>query len=134
MRNSLHFFLFILVSISLVSLTRSYLVTVDVNNEECFYERMSNHDKLGIVYDVIDGGFLDIGFRVIGPDVEVIYDNRKTSSTGRYTFCASKSGPYIFCFINKHTSATPKDVKFMLQLHNSTTNNAKIKLNFDDDN
>jgi p24 family protein beta-1 len=53
--------LLILVSIKNVI---GYYVTIDAQSEECFFERLTSGTKLLITFEVIEGGFLDIDFKV----------------------------------------------------------------------
>ena len=41
-----------------------FAVTVDVQEESCFYEQVSSGTKLGIIFQVAEGGFLDIDLTV----------------------------------------------------------------------
>lgn len=49
-----------------VKFTDSYFVTVDAHSEECFFDHVTSGTKLGLMFEVAEGGFLDI-------DVEVIF-------------------------------------------------------------
>lgn len=46
----------------------AYFVTVDAHAEECFYEQVTSGTKIGLTFEVAEGGFLDI-------DVEVSINN-----------------------------------------------------------
>ena len=105
-------------------MSQCYLVNVDVNSEECFFETLAQHEKMAIAYDVVDGGFLDIQFRLLGPNQSTIHDDQLThkrvSTTGRYTFSAYSAGVYQFCFTNAQASFTVKDVKFLVELQSAS--------------
>ena len=41
---------------------------VDANSEECFFDKVKSGTKLGLTFEVAEGGFLDIDVRIMGPD------------------------------------------------------------------
>ena len=41
-----------------------YFVNVDAHAEECFFDRVSTGVKMGLTFEVVEGGFLDIDVRV----------------------------------------------------------------------
>jgi hypothetical protein len=47
-----------------LSFCAAFTITVDANKEECFYETVSQGDSIGIMYQVVSGGFLDIDLLV----------------------------------------------------------------------
>jgi len=49
----------------------SYFVTVDAHSEECFFDKVSSGTKLGLTFEVVEGGFLDIDVKVRRPCVIV---------------------------------------------------------------
>ena len=57
----------------LVSVTRSYFITVDAHAEECFFDKVSSGTKMGLMFEVAEGGFLDIDVRIVGPDGKTIH-------------------------------------------------------------
>jgi p24 family protein beta-1 len=77
--------------LSLINLNLAYIITVDSHAEECFFDHaqagsklgefflISEHNKyliqlvLGLMFETIEGGFLDIDVRIVGPDGKVIY-------------------------------------------------------------
>ena len=62
---------------------------------------------IGLTFEVIEGGFLDIDVRVLGPEQEEII-TRERESNGKITFAAAKTGAYHYCFSNKMSTMTPK--------------------------
>ena len=42
----------------------AYFVTVDAHSEECFFDKVSSGTKLGLTFEVVEGGFLDIDVKV----------------------------------------------------------------------
>ncbi|XP_049543384.1 transmembrane emp24 domain-containing protein 2 [Anopheles darlingi] len=107
-------------SISLIILLRlvqinGYFITVDPHSEECFFDRAEAGTKLGLMFETVEGGFLDIEVRISGPDEKVIYQGEKESS-GKYTFSAYETGVYHYCFSNKMSTLTPKVVMFSMEI------------------
>jgi len=92
-----------------------YFINVDAHAEECFFDRVQNGTKMGLTFEVIEGGFLDIDIRVLGPENEEIL-TRERESNGKITFSASKTGPYHYCFSNKMSTMTPKGVMFSMDI------------------
>ena len=107
-----------------------YQVSIGVDGEECFFESLAQRDKMAIAFDVVDGGFLDIRFRLLGPDQSAIHDDhlteKRASTTGRYTFSAHIPGVYKFCFNNQQASRTLKNVKFLVELQNASSTASPI--------
>ncbi|KAH1003284.1 hypothetical protein HUJ05_011212 [Dendroctonus ponderosae] len=97
-----------------VGQARAYYVTVDAHAEECFFEHVDAGTKLGrlgLSFQIAEGGFLDIDVRIVGPDAKVIYEEERLTS-GKYSFAAHTVGTYSFCFSNKMSTMTPKVVMF----------------------
>jgi hypothetical protein len=92
-----------------------YFINVDAHAEECFFDRVQNGTKLGLTFEVIEGGFLDIDVRVTGPDGEEVI-SRERESNGKITFAAAKTGAYTYCFSNKMSTMTPKGVMFSMDV------------------
>ncbi|ODN04397.1 Transmembrane emp24 domain-containing protein [Orchesella cincta] len=107
-----------LILVILFSVFRSslpYFINVDAHAEECFFDRVQNGTKLGLTFEVIEGGFLDIDVRVTGPDGEEVI-SRERESNGKITFAAAKTGAYTYCFSNKMSTMTPKGVMFSMDV------------------
>lgn len=43
---------------------RGYFMSVDAHAEECFFDRVSSGMKMGLTFEVVEGGFLDIDVKV----------------------------------------------------------------------
>uniref|UniRef100_A0A2S2PJ02 Transmembrane emp24 domain-containing protein n=1 Tax=Schizaphis graminum TaxID=13262 RepID=A0A2S2PJ02_SCHGA len=93
----------------------SYFLTVDAHAEECFFDKVEVGSKLGLMYEISEGGFLDIDVKIIDPDGELIYEGLRESS-GKYTFAATKKGAYTYCFSNQMSTMTPKVVLFSMEV------------------
>lgn len=74
---------------------------------------------IGLTFEVIEGGFLDIDVRVTGPDGEEVI-SRERESNGKITFAAAKTGTYTYCFSNKMSTMTPKGVMFSMDVGEPT--------------
>lgn len=44
--------------------SQGYFVNVDAHAEECFFDRVNSGVKMGLTFEVVEGGFLDIDVRV----------------------------------------------------------------------
>ena len=42
----------------------SYFIHVDANAEECFFDKVSSGTKMSLMFEVAEGGFLDIDVKV----------------------------------------------------------------------
>lgn len=108
--------LIILIGITMmVSSCQSYRILIDAVAEECFFDRVEAGTGIGVTFEVIDGGFLDIDMLITGPDGEVLYSKERESS-GRVALAATKDGMYTYCFSNKMSTITPKEVMFTIEI------------------
>ncbi|XP_072934446.1 transmembrane emp24 domain-containing protein 2 [Epargyreus clarus] len=101
--------------ITLFSTVTSYTITVDAHAEECFFEHVEADTKIGLTFEIAEGGFLDIDVKITGPDGTIIYNGERESS-GMYTFSAPMAGIYTYCFSNQMSTMTPKVVMFNLEV------------------
>lgn len=44
-----------------------YFIVVDAHSEECFHDRVVKGTKMGLTFEVAEGGFLDIDVKVCSP-------------------------------------------------------------------
>ncbi|XP_040563852.1 LOW QUALITY PROTEIN: transmembrane emp24 domain-containing protein 2 [Lepeophtheirus salmonis] len=93
----------------------AYYITVDAHAEECFFDRVKSGTKMGLMFEVAEGGFLDIDVRIEGPDGKVFYKGEQESN-GKYTFAAHMDGMYKYCFSNQMSTMTPKIVMFTMEI------------------
>jgi len=56
--------LYSLLLISCLHHALCYFITVDAHSEECFFDKVSSGTKLGLTFEVVEGGFLDIDVKV----------------------------------------------------------------------
>jgi len=55
----------LVVLLAALSATASgYFVSIDAHADECFYERVNSGTKMGLMFEVAEGGFLDIDVEV----------------------------------------------------------------------
>ena len=54
--------------LALIQIRSSYFITVDAHDEECFYDRVKSGTKMGLIFEVAEGGALDIDVNIEGKD------------------------------------------------------------------
>ena len=117
---------------SLMAQVESYFITVDAHAEECFFDKVKSGTKMGLMFEVAEGGFLDIDVRIVGPDGKTIHQvgslkceeslkililiQGERESNGKYTFAAHMDGVYQYCFSNQMSTMTPKIVMFSMDI------------------
>jgi len=104
--------------------SEGYFITVDAHAEECFFDKVEIGTKLGLTFEISEGGFLDIDVRIVGPDGKVIYQGERETS-GKYTFAAHLPGKYTYCFSNQMSTMTPKVVMFDMEVGDAPKTDAK---------
>lgn len=50
--------------IALPSIVHSYFINIDANEEHCYFDRATTGTKMGLMFEVAEGGFLDIDVKV----------------------------------------------------------------------
>ncbi|XP_028400400.1 transmembrane emp24 domain-containing protein-like [Dendronephthya gigantea] len=106
---------FLFIFICLPCTTQGYFITVEAHEEQCFYDKVTSGTKMGLLFEVAEGGFRDIDVTIIGPDQKVIYNGEKESS-GKYTFAAYTDGMYRYCFSNRVSTMDRKLLKFNMEV------------------
>ncbi|KAF8767268.1 Transmembrane emp24 domain-containing protein like [Argiope bruennichi] len=89
--------------------------SIDAHAEECFYDKVTAGTKMGLTFEVAEGGFLDIDVKIVGPDGKIIYQGERESN-GKYTFAAHADGVYTYCFSNAMSTMTPKIIMFSMDV------------------
>lgn len=105
----------VLISLQLIGSAVSYFVTVDAHAEECFFDKVTSGTKMGLTFEVAEGGFLDIDVKITGPDGKVLYQGERESN-GKYALAAYMDGGYTYCFSNAMSTMTPKIVMFSMDI------------------
>lgn len=95
-----------------------YEIQVDAVAEDCYFDRVETGAKISLIYEVVDGGFLDIDLIVTKPSGEELF-SRKGDSSAKVAFTASEPGAYTYCFSNRMSTVTPKTVKFSIEISNA---------------
>ncbi|XP_076434767.1 transmembrane emp24 domain-containing protein 2-like [Babylonia areolata] len=113
--RSLSWITIILLMFVCAEYTTAYFISVDANAEECFFDKVSSGTKMSLIFEVAEGGFLDIDIKIYGPDDKVIHEGERESN-GKYTFAAHMDGLYRYCFSNKMSTMTPKVIKFTMDI------------------
>ncbi|XP_054163055.1 transmembrane emp24 domain-containing protein 2-like [Oppia nitens] len=104
----------------------AYFLVIDAHAEECFFDKVVTGTKLGLTFEVVEGGFLDIDVKITGPDSKVIHSEERASS-GKYTFAAHMDGNYVYCFGNKMSTMTPKVVMFSMDIGDAPKTEEQLK-------
>lgn len=50
----------------LLECSYGYFITIDAHAEECFHDQVNSGTKMGLIFEVAEGGFLDIDVTVSG--------------------------------------------------------------------
>jgi hypothetical protein len=98
--------------LSVNSISQAYVITIDAGIEnECFHERVPIGTKLGLSFEVVEGGFFDIDVDIKDPNNMILHQDERASN-GKFTIEATMDGAYQFCFNNRHSSFAPKVIIF----------------------
>ena len=53
-----------LVTLVFVGNTEGFFINIDAHAEECFFDKVSSGTKMSLMFEVAEGGFLDIDVKV----------------------------------------------------------------------
>jgi len=101
--------------LSILKCSEAYIITVDARAEDCYHAKVDAGTKMGLMFEIVDGGFNDIDIKITDPQGKIIHEAERESS-GKYTFGASSAGAYTYCFINQQGTMAPKTVMFNMEI------------------
>ena len=52
-----------------IDLSSCYFINIDAHAEECFFDRVNSGSKMSLMFEVAEGGFLDIDVKVCFPSI-----------------------------------------------------------------
>ncbi|XP_050441497.1 transmembrane emp24 domain-containing protein 2-like [Adelges cooleyi] len=122
----------LIIILSVLTQGLGYYLTIDAHTEECFFDNVEVGTMMSFMYEVSEGGFLDIDVNVIDPDGEIIYEGYRESS-GKFPFVSAKKGKYTYCFSNEMSTMTPKVVLFDMKITDLQKDEDKQKYETSDD-
>ena len=59
-------YLLTIILMSLINGLNGYFLVIDAHAEECFFDKVTTGTKLGLTFEVVEGGFLDIDVKITG--------------------------------------------------------------------
>jgi len=105
----------ILVALVLLKSAWGFIITLDAHETMCFYDHANVSEKVTISFEVMEGGFKDVGVEISGPGDDTLHHSEQDTQ-GSFTFTAMKDGLYQLCFDNKMSTLTPKIVMFQFHI------------------
>ena len=88
---------FLFMFLFLPSTTMGYFITVEAHDEQCFYDKVASGTKMGLLFEVAEGGFRDIDVTVRCDHVSLVYFFR-LYCTPLSSFFLIISGKIFCCF------------------------------------
>lgn len=55
---------FAILLLSFITLSYGYFIQIDAHAEECFFDKVTSGTKMSVMFEVAEGGFLDIDVKV----------------------------------------------------------------------
>lgn len=65
-----------IVSILCVTSVQCYFIVIDAHAEECFFDKVTSGTKMSLMFEVAEGGFLDIDVKVASSSVLSLLDHK----------------------------------------------------------
>lgn len=93
--------------VSLSGEAEGFITTIGAHAVECFREDAPKGENVKLLFQVLDGGDLDVDFEILDPAGGRVFDGQRQTE-GKYDFRAAQSGQYRFCFSNGHSSSADK--------------------------
>lgn len=121
MTTQVYAIILILISLAFLQTINCNIITLDQGHEECYYERLQKGNKVKFIFEVLDGGSLDIELTIKDPNNYVIHTEQGQSS-GRYTIEANQDGPHTYCFGNKLSSPGTKIIMYTIEINENNKN------------
>ena len=56
--------LLLIASVALIGQSEAYFIGIDAHAEECFFDKITSGTKMSLMFEVAEGGFLDIDVKV----------------------------------------------------------------------
>jgi len=82
-----------------------------------FLKELQEQTPVSVMFQVVQGGHLDIDVTYKAPDGRVLYVNQRQTE-GKTTFVTHVSGTYSFCFGNTMSTVTSKIISLVITVSN----------------
>jgi hypothetical protein len=104
--------MYVILILSVLVHVNSLSVVIPPATTDCFYEPIgSAHYKIGVQYQVVAGGHLDIDLHITSPSGNPIH-NAIRQTEGNTNFMAYEEGDYKICFSNQMSTLASKTILF----------------------
>ncbi|KAG0166258.1 p24 complex component [Apophysomyces sp. BC1034] len=103
----------ILLAIVCISLYTTNALSIDIpaHLSECFFEELTEGDKMTVSFQVGENGHPGIDFTINDPNGQMIKSEARQTS-GVHIIRATRTGKYIYCFNNILSSIPARSVNF----------------------